>query len=149
MNARGGRGEHRSAATGLCRADGTPLAPHAFADKPYIDFEDPDRGEFATLNGRGFLAQFPDGALRDEVQRVPEVFAWLQGRLDAESRRRLFVWTRSLQFGLRPCISQTPAGRVGHVYLLRLSALESRASRLLPATLQRMSRSRPAPSQRR
>ncbi|GAB4471906.1 MAG: ATP-binding protein [Burkholderiaceae bacterium] len=126
------------AITGPRQAGKTTLARLAFPKKPYANLEDPDQREFASSDGKGFLAQFPDGAILDEVQRVPELFSWLQSRLHGDRRRGVFVLTGSYQFGLRRGISQTLAGRVGHVHLLPLSAPELEQARLLPGGLETM-----------
>ncbi|HEX4917014.1 MAG TPA: hypothetical protein VFV43_03860 [Limnobacter sp.] len=39
--------------------------------KPYVSLENPEQRLFATDEPKRFLAQFPDGAIVDEVQRVP------------------------------------------------------------------------------
>jgi predicted AAA+ superfamily ATPase len=38
--------------------------------------------QFAIEDPKRFLAQFKDGAVIDEVQRVPKLFSWLQGWVD-------------------------------------------------------------------
>ena len=52
-----------------------------------LPLEDPDQREFAVSDPRGFLDQFPDGAILDEVQRAPELFSYLQTRLMRPCRR--------------------------------------------------------------
>lgn len=106
------------ALTGPRQAGKTTLAQSVFPDKPYRSLEDPDQREFAQGDPRGFLAQFPDGAILDEVQRTPELFSYLQTRMDADRRMGLFVLTGSQQFGLNQNISQSFAGRVGYLHLL-------------------------------
>ena len=106
------------ALTGPRQAGKTTLSRAVFPDKPYRSLEDPDQREFAVSDPRGFLAQFPDGAILDEVQRAPELFSYLQTRLDADRRMGLFILTGSQQFGLNQSISQSLAGRVGYLHLL-------------------------------
>lgn len=58
--------------TGSRQSGKTTLARMAFPELPYASLEAPDVREFAIEDPRGFLAQFPDGAILDEVQRAPE-----------------------------------------------------------------------------
>ena len=104
----------------------TTLARALFANKPYVNLEDPDERQFAADDPRGFLARFPKGAVIDEAQHSPPLFSYLQTRVDASPRRGQFVLTGSQQFGLMEHISQTLAGRVGTVDLLPFSYSELR-----------------------
>ena len=61
----------------------TTLAVTAFPDKPYVSLENPDTRERIAADPRGFLAQYPAGAILDEVQRLPELLSYLQGIVDA------------------------------------------------------------------
>ena len=110
--------------TGPRQSGKTTIVRHVFADKSYVTLEDPDVREYALQDPRAFLAQFPDGAILDEIQRSPELFSYLQGVVDQDGRMGLFVLTGSQQFGLRAGISQSLAGRVGTVELLTLSLTE-------------------------
>lgn len=112
------------AITGPRQSGKSTLARTTFQDKPYISLEDPDQREHALNDPKGFLRQFPDGAILDEVQRVPELFSWLQTRIDADPRPGLFILTGSFQFGLMANITQSLAGRVGLLRLLPFSRLE-------------------------
>lgn len=58
-------GPRQSGKSTLCRG--------LFPGKPYANLEAPDTRSFAQDDPRGFLAQFPGGAVLDEVQRVPEL----------------------------------------------------------------------------
>ncbi|NTW57529.1 MAG: AAA family ATPase, partial [Chlorobiaceae bacterium] len=63
-------GPRQSGKTTLCRS--------AFPEKPYSNLERPDTRDFAMTDPSGYLAQFPDGAVIDEIQRVPELLSWIQ-----------------------------------------------------------------------
>lgn len=112
------------AITGPRQAGKTTLAKGVFPGKPYVSLEDPDARDFALADPRGFLAEYPDGAVLDEAQRCPELFSYLQTRVDGDRRMGLFVLTGSQQFGLLAGISQSLAGRVGLVHLLPFSQAE-------------------------
>lgn len=100
------------------QAGKSTLAKYLFPEKPYVSLEDLDQRQFATEDPRAFLAQFPDGAILDEVQRCPDLFSYLQTLVDTQNRPGLFILTGSQQFGLLAKITQSLAGRVGFVQLL-------------------------------
>ena len=103
----------------------TTLARSVFADKPYVSLENPDTRQFATDDPRGFLEQYPEGAIFDEAQRVPELFSYLQQILDESSQKGLFILTGSNNFLLQENISQSLAGRIAYLYLLPFSLAEA------------------------
>ena len=102
----------------------TTLVRHIFSDKPYANLENPDLRIYATDDPRGFLSNYPEGAVLDEVQRVPELFSYLQQILDEKATNGLFVLTGSNNFLLQEQISQSLAGRVGYLNLLPLALSE-------------------------
>ena len=114
-------GPRQSGKTTLCRA--------AFPHMDYANLEAPDLRAFAMSDPRGFLSQFPDGAVIDEVQHVPELLSYLQVLADESGRNSLFVLTGSEQFGLSNALSQSLAGRIGLLRLLPFSMAERRKIR--------------------
>ena len=99
----------------------TTLSRFAFPTKEYVNFENPDTRLFATEDPRGFLSNYPDGAIFDEAQRVPHLFSYLQQILDESNTNGLFIITGSNNFLLQESISQSLAGRVAYINLLPLS----------------------------
>lgn len=114
--------------TGPRQSGKTTLVRDTFADLPYVNLEDPDRRTAVEADPRGFLDRHADGAVLDEVQRVPALLSYLQGVLDASPRRGRFVLTGSQQFGLLDGITQSLAGRAGLLTLLPLANSELPAS---------------------
>ena len=102
----------------------TTLVRLVFKDKPYANLENPDLRQFALEDPRGFLATYPNGAIIDEAQRVPELFSYLQQMLDETDAKGLFILTGSNNFLLQESISQSLAGRVAYLFLLPLSLQE-------------------------
>jgi predicted AAA+ superfamily ATPase len=113
-------GPRQSGKTTLCRI--------VFPKKTYISLENPDAHEFAHADPRGFLAQFKNGAILDEIQRAPHLFSYLQQVLDETKKRGLFILTGSNNFLLQENITQTLSGRVAYLQLLPLSLQELRDS---------------------
>ncbi len=111
--------------TGPRQSGKTTLARLAFPDKPYVSLENIEERGFAQSDPKRFLIRFPDGAIIDEVQRVPELLSWLQQWVDERKRMADFVLTGSAQFNLMAGITQSLAGRVGRVQLLPLSSAEA------------------------
>ena len=109
-------GPRQSGKTTLCRA--------AFPDLQYTNLEAPDQRDFAESDPRGFLSQFSEGAIIDEVQHVPALLSYLQVLSDEIGRNGLFVLTGSEQFRLSDAISQSLAGRTALLRLLPFSLAE-------------------------
>jgi hypothetical protein len=86
--------------TGPRQSGKTTLSRAVFPRKPYFSLEDPDVRQLAFDDPRGFLAQAPDGAVLDEVQRAPEILSYLQTHVDQLGRMGLFLLTGSQHFGL-------------------------------------------------
>lgn len=112
------------AVTGPRQSGKTTLVRSVFPDKPYVNLENPDLRRFAVEDPRGFLSNYPDGAVFDEIQRAPEIFSYLQQILDDNNKPGMFVLTGSNNFLLQDNISQSLAGRVGYLFLLPLSIVE-------------------------
>lgn len=106
------------AVTGPRQSGKTTLVRKLFAEKPYVSLEDLDQYQYALEDPRGFLGQFKDGAVLDEVQRCPALFNYLQGIVDSDGRNGIYIITGSYQFQLNRQISQSLAGRVGKLSLL-------------------------------
>lgn len=102
----------------------TTLARACFPHKPYISLENPDSRRFALDDPKGFLQQFPEGAILDEIQRTPEILSYLQQILDEDPRRGKFILTGSNNFLLVQSLTQSLAGRVAYLDLLPLSLAE-------------------------
>ena len=107
--------------TGPRQSGKTTLSKLLFKNKPYLNFESPIvQAEFQN-NPESFLKKYAKGAIFDEVQRVPDVFRYLQEVLDNNTKRGQFILTGSNNFLLQEQISQSLAGRVGYLSLLPLS----------------------------
>ena len=121
--------------TGPRQSGKTTLCQATFPDRPYVSMEALDMREFARGDPRGFLAQYVDGAIFDEIQHVPELLNYLQGEVDARPEPGRFVLTGSQHFGLSQSISQSLAGRCGILVLLPPSLEELRAFPTAPVDL--------------
>ncbi len=109
-------GPRQSGKTTLCRT--------AFPDLEYVNMEAPNQREHAQNDPVGFLAQFSEGAILDEIQRTPDLLSYLQVLADDRGRNGLFVLTGSEQFRLSEAISQSLAGRTALLRLLPFSLAE-------------------------
>ena len=110
--------------TGPRQSGKTTLARATFPEKPYANLENPLVRQFAEEDPVAFLNQYPNGAVIDEIQRVPELLSWIQVEVDEEGRNSLYVLTGSQQFELMQRISQSLAGRTALMKLLPLSLEE-------------------------
>ena len=106
--------------TGPRQSGKTTLVRSVFPSLPYVSLEEPDIRQIALTDPRGFLSNYPAGAILDEVQNTPDLFSYIQKLVD-ENRQIQFILTGSSNFLLMEKISQTLAGRTAILHLLPLS----------------------------
>ena len=122
--------------TGPRQSGKTTLSRAVFPEHPYVSLEAPDVRSFAVDDPRGFLAQFPRGAIIDEVQRAPDVPSYLQGLIDADPTPGQWILTGSQNFSLVESVNQSLAGRTAVHHLLPLSRGEAIRFRRCPRSLE-------------
>lgn len=120
------------AVTGPRQSGKTTLIKQLFPEKKYTSLEDPDIRLFAEQDPRAFLAEHRQGGILDEVQRVPELFSYIQTMVDESNQPGQFILSGSQNFLLSEQISQSLAGRVAMLNLLPLSMAELKDALLLP-----------------
>ncbi len=83
--------------TGPRQSGKTTLTRAIFPSLPYISLEEPDIRQIALTDPRGFLSNFPAGAVLDEIQNTPELFSYIQRIVD-ENRQIQFILIGSSNF---------------------------------------------------
>lgn len=122
--------------TGPRQSGKTTLCQALFPQHPYRTLEALDERAFARDDPRAFLAQFPDGAVIDEVQRVPGLLSYLQGIIDADPTAGRWILTGSQNLALLESVSQSLAGRTEVLQLLPLTWDEIQRFDRHPTTLE-------------
>ncbi|MCH8330945.1 MAG: ATP-binding protein [Bacteroidetes bacterium] len=121
--------------TGPRQSGKTTLVKYVFPKLPYASLENPDDRQFAETDPNGFLSNYPNGAVFDEVQRVTTLFSYIQGLVDDNPKLK-FILSGSQNFLLLAQISQSLAGRVGILKLLPFSMVELKRGKLLANTFE-------------
>lgn len=106
------------AVTGPRQSGKTTLVRYVFEQKAYVSLENPDNREFAINDPNGFLNTYRKGAILDEIQKAPQLFSYLQQKLDEEKETGKYILTGSNNFLLQESITQSLAGRVAYLILL-------------------------------
>jgi len=96
---------------------------------------------YAIEDPRGFLNEYKDGAIIDEVQHAPDLLSYLQDFVDQNPDPGQFILTGSQNLVLSQSISQSMAGRCGILTLLppswaELQQFSNRPTQLLDALWQ-------------
>lgn len=102
----------------------TTLVRQVFAHKPYVNLEDISIRTVISDDPKQFFANYPDGAIIDEVQRFPDLLSYIQVNVDENKVLGKFILTGSHQLMLHQAISQSLAGRVSLLTLLPLTISE-------------------------
>ena len=112
--------------TGPRRAGKTMLLRKRFPKASYFLLEDPDVVARLRADPQGFLDAVKTPAILDEVQNVPEVFAYVRSRLDREPRRTgQWLLTGSQEAPLMQGVTESMAGRAAVLQLLPFSTRET------------------------
>ncbi|REG84772.1 AAA family ATPase [Algoriphagus antarcticus] len=75
------------AITGPRQSGKTTLLRTLFPDYRYVSLENPDNRDFALKDPNGFLAEYHDQVIFDEVQQAPAIFSCLQTLVDSRPDR--------------------------------------------------------------
>lgn len=116
--------------TGPRQSGKTTLVQHTFPKKPYVNLEAIDIQELIKNDPRAFLAQYPEGAILDEIQCVPELLSYIQIIVDERKLKGMFILTGSHQLQLYEAITQSLAGRTALLNLLPLSLSEMHQAKI-------------------
>ncbi len=117
--------------TGPRQSGKTTFLREEYADYTYVNLENPDTRRFALQDSNGFLAQYSNKIILDEVQQVPQLFSYLQTKVDEDKIMGQYILSGSQNFHLMDNISQSLAGRVAIFKLFPLSVKEMKNENLL------------------
>ncbi|MCL2601326.1 MAG: ATP-binding protein [Treponema sp.] len=98
----------------------------------YVSLEEKDTRDFAILDPRGFLDSYKGNVIIDEAQRAPDLFSYIQSKVDQKDTPGMYILSGSQNFLMMKSISQSLAGRVGILSLLPFSLAELAQARRLP-----------------
>jgi len=108
------------------------LLRRLFPKASYFLLEDPDAVARLRADPQGFLDAVKTPAILDEVQQVPEVFAYVRSRIDRQPRRAgQWLLTGSQEAPLMQGVTESMAGRAAVLQLLPMSVPESPKVNLL------------------
>lgn len=113
--------------TGPRQSGKTTLVKSVFPQYTYVNLENPSTRDYAQNHPQEFLTQ-ANHLIIDEVQRVPDLFSYIQTVVDESSQRR-FILTGSQNFLLSKNISQSLAGRTSIFKLLPFSLSELQSTK--------------------
>ncbi len=113
--------------TGPRQSGKSTLLRTSFPNYNYISLEEPDIRLMAENDPKGFLSNLEGKTIIDEVQYVPDLFSYIQTRVDNENIPGMYILSGSQNFLLMQRITQTLAGRTAILKLLPFSYSEIKA----------------------
>jgi len=119
------------AVTGPRQSGKTTMLKMLFSDYRYVSLENPDHRTFAETDPNGFLKLNNNRVIFDEVQRVPQLFSYLQSIVDDSKLMGQFILSGSQNFHLMQSITQSLAGRVALFKLFSFDFSEMNSAGLL------------------
>ena len=119
------------ALTGPRQSGKTTLLRELFPDYTYLSLENPDLRTFAENDPNGFFDKYSQFCIFDEVQRVPQLFSYLQTIVDEKKIMGQFILSGSQNFHLIKNITQSLAGRVALFKLFPFDFTELHAANLM------------------
>ena len=118
--------------TGPRQSGKTTLAKYVFPEEEFVSFDNKNTRELAKGNPVDFLLAFPDGAIIDEAQKVPDIFDAIKYHVDnGNFSPGSFILTGSSQFRLKQGISESLSGRIGTIHLMPFTISELKSAGLI------------------
>lgn len=109
------------AVMGVRQSGKTTLCKSFFSGYQYYNFENIGLYQLVKSDPTAFLTKDNKGVIYDELQRLPEIFNYLQEILDNTSEKGKYVISGSSNFLLNEKITQSLAGRIGYINMYPLS----------------------------
>ena len=110
--------------TGPRQSGKSTLVKEVFSNYLYVSLEDPNQRKQAIEDPNEFMQQFENGGIIDEIQKVPELFSYIQVIVDEKKMMGQFILTGSNQYEYMQNITQSLAGRMAIIKLLPFSYKE-------------------------
>ncbi len=105
--------------TGPRQSGKSTLLLHLLKDYTYISFDDLRNIDYFENDPDGFMQQYSDRVIFDEVQYVPKLFNHIKIAVDQDRENYgKFILTGSSQFAFLQNVSESLAGRIGLLSLL-------------------------------
>ena len=114
--------------TGPRQSGKTTFLKTQFSNYQYVNLENIDNRNFALNDPNGFLKEYNQFVIFDEAQRVPELFSYLQNKVDEDKTMGQYILSGSQNFHLMQSITQSLAGRVALFKLLPFDFAEMKAA---------------------
>lgn len=118
--------------TGTRQCGKSTLLRHSFPEYQYASLEDLDLRKMANEDPRGFLQNYQNKTIIDEAQYAPDLFSYIQTRVDDVNETGMYILSGSHNFLLMERITQSLAGRAGILTLTPFSIEELKKADKLP-----------------
>ena len=122
--------------TGVRQCGKSTLLKSLLSNYSYVSLEDPDIRAFAETAPREFLQKYRSHCIFDEIQRVPDLFSYIQTKVDTTNKMGQYILSGSHNFNLMKNISQSLVGRTAVLGLAPFSISELSNENLLPNDLE-------------
>jgi predicted AAA+ superfamily ATPase len=110
--------------TGPRQSGKTTFLRSQFPKYTYVNLENFDNRSYALKDPNAFLREYDQYVIFDEIQRVPELFSYLQTKVDEDKVMGQYILSGSQNFHLMRSITQSLAGRVALFKLLPFDIAE-------------------------
>lgn len=105
--------------TGPRQSGKSTLLQHVLTDYEYVTFDNHKTLEHFNNDPEGFIQRYADRIIFDEAQKCPDLFDYIKLAVDNDRHNKgKFVITGSSQFTILNNITESLAGRIGHLQLL-------------------------------
>ena len=94
--------------TGPRQSGKTTFLLHHFSDYSYFNLENPQTRELIADDPQQFLELNPKNVIIDEIQRIPELFSYIQTHVDKRQKMGSIIISGSQNLLISEKISQSP-----------------------------------------
>lgn len=119
------------AITGPRQAGKTTFLKNHFPSYHYFNLENPQTRELISSDPQAFLKDNPKNIIIDEIQRIPELFSYIQDHVDERQELGAIIISGSQNLLISENISQSLAGRVAYQAIFPFSLSELQKHHLM------------------